>query len=211
MTRIASALLGLWLAFSAIPASAQTSPAGIYREQGVNPNGEPYIGMAAIVPDGGQYRVIWWIAQDVFNGKGAIEGDKLVVHWSEPEPVIYHLRDGLLEGAWAGGAAKDRLELFAPIDSKPAPEPLGYFQGDGVNPNGATYHVTVEITRRGGEYQFFWTAQGQNYSGLGRREGNLMIVDWGSTMPMIFALHPDGTLSGLFDSGRGSETLTPRL
>jgi hypothetical protein len=30
-------------------------------------------------------------------------------------------------------------------------------------------------------------------------------------MPMIFALHPDGTLSGLFDSGRGSEKLTPRL
>jgi hypothetical protein len=36
-----------------------------------------------------------------------------------------------------------------------------------------------------------------------------MIVDWGSVMPMIYALDPDGTLSGLFDAGRGSEKLTP--
>jgi hypothetical protein len=36
-----------------------------------------------------------------------------------------------------------------------------------------------------------------------------MIVDWGSTMPMLYALNPDGTLSGLWDAGRGHETLTP--
>jgi hypothetical protein len=178
MTRIASAVLGLLLAVSAIPASAQTSPAGIYREQGVNPNGEPYIGMAAILPDGGQYRVTWWIAQDVFEGRGAVEGGKLVVHWSEPDPVIYDLREGALDGVWAAGAAKDRLERFAPIAADPAPDPVGYFQGDGVNPDRSFYNVTLEITRRGGEYQFFWNAEGQTYSGLGRRDGNLMIVDW---------------------------------
>jgi hypothetical protein len=201
-------LFGLLLAAFAVPAAAQPL-GGIYREQGINPNGTRYIGMAAIVPDGDGVQVTWWITRDIFKGAGRIEDGKLVVNWNRPDPVIYHLREGVLEGIWANGAAADRLELYAPISPEPAPDPLGQYRSDGINPNGTPYRAAAEITRRGEQFQFFWTAQGTSYSGLGRREGNLMIVDWGSVMPMIYALDPDGTLSGLFDAGRGSEKLTP--
>lgn len=209
MTRVASALFALLLVVLALPASAQDSLGGIYREQGINPNGQPYVGMAAIVPDGSEWRVTWWIARDVFKGVGQIDGDKLVVNWNRPQPVVYSMRGGALDGVWANGAAADRLQLYAPIVAEPAPDPAGQYRSDGMNPNGTPYRAAVEITPRGEQFQFFWTAQGTNYSGIGRREGNLMIVDWGSTMPMIYALAPDGTLSGLFDAGRGSEKLTP--
>jgi hypothetical protein len=199
----------VWLSILALPASAQNVPGGIYREAGINPNGQPYIGMAALVPDGEFVRVTWWIARDVFAGTGEVQGDKLVVKWNRPDPVVYNMQDGRLDGVWANGAARDRLELFAPISPDPVPDPLGQYRSDGMNPNGTPYRAAVEITRRGEQFQFFWTAQGTSYSGVGRRERNLMIVDWGSVMPMIYALDPDGTLSGLFDAGRGSEKLTP--
>ena len=80
MTRVASALFGLLvvlLLVLALPASAQQL-GGIYREQGVNPNGSRYIGMAAIVPDGDAVNVTWWIGRDVFKGVGRVDGDKLV-------------------------------------------------------------------------------------------------------------------------------------
>jgi hypothetical protein len=38
---------------------------------------------------------------------------------------------------------------------------------------------------------------------------NLLTVDWGSTTPIIYALADDGSLTGLWDSGHGEETLTP--
>ena len=34
-------------------------------------------------------------------------------------------------------------------------------------------------------------------------------VDWGGSSPVVYALASDGTLSGLWQSGDGEETLTP--
>lgn len=186
------------------------SLAGIYRETGTNPSGTQYVGMAAIEPRGEQVNFTWWITKDRFAGTGEMAGQMLVVKWNQRHPVVYTFDgDRVLQGEWADGTATDRLELFAPLTSAPAPDPRGQYRTEGMNPNGKPYAGTVTVTRRGEQYQFAWQTGSTSYSGAGRRQGNLMIVDWGSTMPMLYALNPDGTLSGLWDAGRGHETLTP--
>jgi hypothetical protein len=124
--------------------------------------------------------------------------------------VVYTFnQSGTLEGEWADGKASDRLELFAALDAKPAPAPAGKYRIEGMNPSGKPYSGTLTVTPRGQQYQFAWQTGPESFSGTGTREGNVMIVNWGSTMPMIYALNVDGTLSGLWDAGRGSETATP--
>lgn len=183
---------------------------GVYRETGTNPSGSQYVGMAAIEPRGNQVRFTWWIAKDRFIGTGEMAGQMLVVKWNQRHPVVYTFdKEGVLQGEWADGTANDRLELFAPLESAQAPDPQGQYTTDGMNPNGKSYSGTVAIARRGEQYQFAWQTGPSSYKGTGRRQGNLIIVDWGSTMPMLYALNPDGTLSGLWDAGRGHETLTP--
>lgn len=183
---------------------------GIYRETGTNPSGSQYRGMAAVVLRGDKVNVTWWIAKDRFSGSGHLAGKMLVVNWNQRHPVLYSFgRDGLLEGEWADGSATDRLELFAPLEDERAPDPEGQYTTRGMNPNGTAYAGTVSVVRRGDQYRFAWKTGATAYSGTGRREGNLLIVDWGSTMPMLYALDPDGRLHGLWSSGRGHETLTP--
>lgn len=183
---------------------------GIYREIGTNPSGTKYFGMATVVPRGDKAQFTWWITKDKFVGTAELAGKMLVVNWNQKHPVLYTFgRDGLLEGEWADGTATDRLELFAPLHDEPAPPPQGKYTTQGMNPNGKPYFGTVNVTRRGERYLFAWQTGATSYSGTGTREGNLMIVDWGSTMPMLYAINPDGTLSGLWDAGRGHETLTP--
>jgi uncharacterized caspase-like protein len=186
------------------------SLAGIYRETGTNPSGSQYVGMAAIEPSGDQVRFTWWITKDRFTGTGEMAGQMLVVKWNQKHPVVYTFdKEGLLQGEWADGTANDRLELFAPLERERASDPRGQYTTDGMNPDGKSYSGTVAIDRRGEQYHFAWQTGSTSYKGTGRRQGNLMIVDWGSTMPMLYALNPDGTLSGLWDAGRGHETLTP--
>ncbi len=187
-----------------------TSLAGIYRDFGTNPSGTQYVGMATIVPSGDRAQLTWWVSTDKFQGTAELAGKMLVVNWNRKHPVLYTFgKDGLLEGEWADGSATDRLERFAPFGGKPAPSPQGRYRTEGTNPNGSPYAGTVTVTRRGEQYQFAWQTGPTSYKGTGSRDGNLLIVDWGGRQPMLYALNPDGTLSGLWDAGRGSEKLTP--
>jgi hypothetical protein len=36
-----------------------------------------------------------------------------------------------------------------------------------------------------------------------------LVVDWGSSTPVVYAVGDDGTLKGLWEAGRGEETLMP--
>jgi uncharacterized caspase-like protein len=60
-----------------------------------------------------------------------------------------------------------------------------------------------------GGYQLDWRVASSGYRGSGTLVGNLLTVDWGSSTPVIYALGPDGRLTGLWDAGRGEEILTP--
>jgi hypothetical protein len=183
--------------------------AGIYRDFGTNPNGSKYFGMATVVPRGAKAQFTWWITKDKFAGAAELAGKMLIVNWNAKHPVVYTFKDGVLEGEWADGKATDRLELFAPLESAPAPAPSGKYRIEGMNPNGKPYSGTLTVTSRGPQYQFAWQTGPTSYKGTGTREGNVMIVNWGSTMPMLYSLNPDGTMSGLWDAGRGNEIATP--
>ena len=54
-----------------------------------------------------------------------------------------------------------------------------------------------------------WAVGSSSYEGNGTLAGNLLTVEWGSSMPVVYALGSDGSLTGLWDAGKGEETLTP--
>jgi hypothetical protein len=184
--------------------------AGVYRAEGSNPDGSRYRGIVALAPAGSQVRFMWWIGKQVFSGLGQYAGRMLVVKWGQKHPVVYTFgHDDALDGEWADGTATEQLTLFARAADASVPLPDGRYEVSGRNPDGSTYAGAVSIARQGTRYRLDWTVGRSRYSGTGVREGNLLAVDWGSSTPVVYALRPDGTLSGLWASGRGEETLTP--
>jgi hypothetical protein len=185
-------------------------PAGVYRADGVNPDGSRYRGIVALAPAGSQVRFMWWIGKQVFTGLGQYAGRMLVVNWGQKHPVVYTFGvNDALDGEWADGTATEQLALFARAADAPVPLMEGRYAVSGRNANGSTYSGTVVLARQGGRYRLDWTVGRSRYSGTGVREGNLLAVDWGDATPVVYALAADGTLSGLWSSGRGEETLTP--
>jgi hypothetical protein len=180
---------------------------GLYRVTGTNPNRSRYSGM--LTPRQGGYDFKWWIGRQVFAGSGQFAGRMLVVDWGQKHPVIYTMGGDRLNGEWADGSASEDLALFARAAETSVPPPAGRYRVAGRNPNGSRYTGTVSIGVQGGSYQLDWRVGSSGYRGSGTLVGNLLTVDWGSSTPVIYALGPDGRLTGLWDAGRGEETLTP--
>jgi hypothetical protein len=88
--------------------------------------------------------------------------------------------------------------------------PSGRYWVRGRNPDGRSYSGDVLITRQGNRQHLDWKVGTSNYQGTGTLSGNLLTVDWGSTTPVVYALTPDGSLRGLWDSGAGEEVLMPQ-
>ncbi|MGB6905642.1 MAG: caspase family protein [Methyloceanibacter sp.] len=183
---------------------------GVYRAEGTNPSGSKYRGMVALAQNEDQFNFTWWIGKDVFRGSGHFAGKMLVVNWGDKTPVIYSFgEDGALDGEWADGSATETLEPVAntaPGDIAPSE---GSYSVEGKNADGSAYKGTVEIERQGKGYHLSWEVGSSNYEGKGTLAGNLLTVDWGSSTPVVYALGLDGSLAGLWDAGRGEETLTP--
>ena len=189
-----------------------TAPAlaGIYYAEGTNPNGSRYRGMVALTPAGNQYRFTWWIGKQIYTGVGQFAGRMLVVNWGQKKPVIYSFAHGdNLDGEWADGSATEKLTLVARAATGTAHSPEGDYVVAGTNPNGTRYRGAVSISRQGSRYQLDWRVGQSSYRGIGTLDGNVLVVNWGSTTPVIYSLGADGTLSGLWAAGHGSEILTP--
>ena len=62
---------------------------------------------------------------------------------------------------------------------------------------------------KGKAYHLSWEVGSSSYEGNGVLAGNLLTVDWGRSTPVVYALGTDGSLTGLWDAGKGEETLTP--
>ena len=54
-----------------------------------------------------------------------------------------------------------------------------------------------------------WEVGSSSYEGNGVLAGNLLTVEWARPTPVVYALGTDGSLTGLWDAGKGEETLTP--
>ncbi len=87
----------------------------------------------------------------------------------------------------------------------------GYF-AYGRNADGTAYDGTVQIRANAdGTYAVDWTV-GTVYSGVGTLNGDVFVVQWGSTDPAFYIVMPDGDLHGTWGDGAGLELLrrTPR-
>ena len=90
----------------------------------------------------------------------------------------------------------------------------GRYNVIGTNPDGSEYRGTLNVTPRGGVYQFRWEAGGQ-YEGVGVRNGKMVAVAYttgndGSGCGVVdYTLEPDGTLQGKWGywgrTGSGTE------
>lgn len=85
----------------------------------------------------------------------------------------------------------------------------GNYRVNGRNPNGSAYKGSVQIVDNNGATAVSWQV-GRAYSGVGRIEGRVLTVDWGSADPVIYVINPDGTLYGTWAKGKALELLTPR-
>ena len=184
--------------------------AGIYRVSGTNPDGSQYHGMVALSRNRDEFTLTWWIGEQVLHGTGRVADKMLVVNWGDKDPAIYTFGDGgVLDGVWADGSATETLVPIATSASEPRALWPGKYKAEGRNPNGTRYAGTVTITKHGKVYQLSWAIGSTSYKGSGTLKDNLLIVNWGSPTPVIYALTDDGSLSGLWDAGRGEETLRP--
>jgi hypothetical protein len=195
-------------------AAAQTPTtidlAGVYRVEGTNPNGSKYRGMVALTQNDDQFNFTWWIGKDIFRGSGHFAGKMLVVNWGDKTPVIYTFGDeGALDGEWADGSATETLDLVANAAPGDIALSEGAYKVEGKNPDGSSYTGAVQLNKRGKGYHLSWQVGSSSYEGEGNLAGNLLTVEWGSVTPVVYALAEDGSLTGLWDAGKGEETLTP--
>ena len=188
----------------------QRNLAGVYRSDGINPNGTKYKGIAAVNWAGNQVQVKWWIGKQIFTGTGEFAGKMLVVNWGDTHPVLYTFgKHGFLNGEWADGKASERLELFARVGSPAQTLAEGRYAVTGHNPDGTSYDGTVDISRSpSGGYSFDWKVGRSAYHGEGKLEGGIVTVHWGEQAPVVYALTGNNELKGLWSGGGGEETLS---
>ncbi|MFZ1814999.1 MAG: caspase family protein [Rhizobiaceae bacterium] len=183
---------------------------GVYRVSGRNPDGSPYKGLLALQERDGFHEFTWWIGKQVFKGHGELAGRMMVVDWNSTHPVVYTFKpNGVLDGEWADGSATDRLERFASAEPDGVPV-NGTYSVKGRNPDGSPYSGKLAVKGDGTNYDLKWSISGSSYRGRGILDRGILTVDWGSTQPIVYAVAADGSLHGLWESGKGSEVSTPR-
>jgi hypothetical protein len=190
-------------------AKPQRIQAGVYRSDGINPNGTRYKGITAVNWAGNHVQVKWWIGKQIFTGTGEFAGKMLVVNWGEIHPVIYTFgKHGFLNGEWADGKANERLELFASVAPTARTLAVGRYEVTGHNPNGTSYSGIVDISESpSGDYGLDWKVGRDAYHGDGKLEGGILTVHWG-TDTVVYALIGNNELKGLWSGGSGEETLS---
>ena len=131
--------------------------ADVYRLQWTTTGVPPYQGVALPTADG--LGVVW--------GRGHEYG-----------VVIYTISGGSLHGAWAISDS-DKIGT----EDLTGPATLGgvYSIARAVTPKGRSYTGQVTITPTGGTYAVAWKlAEGSGYEGVGIKDGDQLIVGWGT-------------------------------
>ena len=160
---------------------------GAYRiTAATDPSGGVYTGTAQIARVGGAYRMTWNVGGDAapeYEGVGVQVDDTLGVGWGERggryAVVVYRINGGRLSGRWSVTGANSVWveELEGPaslngiyrITRATSPDANGSYTGTvGIAPVGEIYAVRWRI------------ASGETYSGVGLRQGNLLVVGWGT-------------------------------
>jgi hypothetical protein len=95
----------------------------------------------------------------------------------------------------------------------------GSYRVQGTNPGGkGSYHGTADIVKAGDSYRIHWSV-GTVYDGVGKLNGNVFQVEWGTTKSHVgtvtYVLQPDGVMKGTWFVAKnpndlGTEILTPK-
>ena len=99
--------------------------------------------------------------------------------------------------------------LFAPTVAF-AQSLAGQYDVWGRNLDGAAYEGTAEVRDDGEAVTIFWNTTVGVYSGTGARDGNVVLIDWGSDYLIVYTVMDDGELHGTWADGYALDRLSPR-
>lgn len=99
--------------------------------------------------------------------------------------------------------------LFAPTFAL-AQSLAGMYDVWGRNLDGAAYEGSAEVRDDGETINIFWNTTAGVYSGTGARDGNIILIDWGSDYLIVYTIMEDGELHGTWADGYALDRLSPR-
>ncbi len=192
--------------------------AGTYNILGANPDTSEYGCMLDVTPDGDVYQW-YWSACGEFDGVGLSRDNVVAVAWGGDEcrAATYRIQeDGALSGRWANmGQNTLGAEQATPTDVAEG-DIAGTFDVSGVKPDGSEYEGKLTITASGGDvYQLAGDAGGEELSGVGIREDDILSVAYGgeNCSVLSYLVHDDGTLNARWAyvgyADLGTEKVTP--
>ena len=99
--------------------------------------------------------------------------------------------------------------LFAPTFAH-AQSLAGMYDDWGRKLDGAAYEGSAEVRDDGETINIFWNTTAGVYSGTGARDGNIILIDWGSDYLIVYTIMEDGELHGTWADGYALDRLSPR-
>ncbi|HEV2912055.1 MAG TPA: hypothetical protein VGX92_01955 [Pyrinomonadaceae bacterium] len=157
---------------------------GSYRlAAATDPEGGSYGGTVDISRLGAAYRVAWTVTGGgSYEGVGVQMDDALAIGWGSGRAnrgvVVYRIQGGRLSGKWT---ITDMKGALGTEELEGAPGLQGSYRIVHSTVPGAArgYAGTVNITASGDTYIVEWRlASGENYKGVGVRQGDLLAVGW---------------------------------
>jgi eukaryotic-like serine/threonine-protein kinase len=148
-----------------------------------NPGGSGgYQGSVRITKEGDIYKLVWAVDNSPpYQGVAIPMDQTLAVGWGMGARfgvAVYQVRGGKLFGRWATANSGPR----SGVEELEGPEGLQgtYRIVTGKAPEGGgSYTGTVSILPSGDTFTVTWTLPTVAYSGVGIRQGDLLIVGWG--------------------------------
>jgi hypothetical protein len=151
-------------------------------EQGLSPGATAgYRGSVTVDVAADDVHRLSWTFPDgsAHTGVGFIEDATLAVAFANAGVphgvVVYRIDGGTLTGRWvnaAPGSRPGRETLSGPAGL------TGSYTVDGATSDGSPYTGTVTITRDGDRYDVAWAVSTGQYTGVGLRAGDLLIVGY---------------------------------
>jgi tRNA A-37 threonylcarbamoyl transferase component Bud32 len=184
------------------------------------PDGTNYTGEVLVTERASRQLSLSWIVPNspTLNGVAVLEGDVVCAGWAAHRAygvVVYRIVGNRLVGEWTTATGTS-----ARLGTEELEGPKGlngtYRIISSAEPiTGKGYTGKVSITPRGEVYDLQWTLPREQYSGIGIREGNLLVVGWGAAGSgvMVYS-RKDGKIRGRWaqmgtkQNRVGSEELT---